>query len=546
LQLFGTFLTSSPQPPPINASIMAQPMSLLPPPTGIFYNNFSDLLQALNKHAKGQGYGIVTRRSKKDRRGVVFKHNLIYVRGTGGDKPYKNKGYGIRPSSSTVKCDCQFAGFAVQYQYAIRWQFKLRNPEHNHKASQPSGLRREGNFRLTITRKDIKNVKANLRFKGLGNRTTTEKLLEVIKKLLIANNIPSPKIWVTDKDTTLSNAIAVVFPRAAWLICKWHIKRNVEAHAKKHIKQVVNDGETSEEDEIHSHDENKGEVTDAPTEEAYENAWTALQEAYEHGRPGGAPKLIRYIRKTWILFKRNFIKQVQDDDENDADNAFPETPKAPYRRDTKPPPQPPGRFTPSPPLSSCQSSRSPSASPPKSPKVKDTTKGRPKVSKKKRTRTRREPSQEEKLVKALEKEKEAALKKRREKAAEKRKEKAAEKRKETAAAKRKETAAAKRKAPANPAINQRPRKKKKEAEETQYNSEFERFLLAGDEIYTPEELELVQGARARHQKQVAEAAQRGRQLGGGGGDLQHPREVIELSDDDFVDIERQNLLIYGP
>ncbi|CAO1605621.1 hypothetical protein XANCAGTX0491_009130 [Xanthoria calcicola] len=184
-------------------------------------------------------------------------------------------------------------------------------------------------------------------------------------------------------------------------------------------------------------------------------------------------------------------------------------------------------------------SRSPT--PARSPAVKEKQKGRPKASKNKAKTngTRRDPSQEELLVQAVEKERQVAAKQK--------KDAAAAKRREKAAAKRKETGAGKRKAAVDPTISQRrPRKRNKVAEETQHDSEFENWLAAGDEIYTPEELVLVQGARARHQKQVAETAHRDTQLGGGGGgDLQHPREVVELSDDDFVDISRQNQLIYG-
>ena len=119
---------------------MAQLIALLPPPTGIFFNDLVELLQSIQEHAKEQGYAISIRRSKKGRDGVVFKVNICCARGTGGNTAYKDKGHGIRKRSSTTKCDCLFAGFAVNYQHAPGWQFVLKEAHHSHWASQPTGL----------------------------------------------------------------------------------------------------------------------------------------------------------------------------------------------------------------------------------------------------------------------------------------------------------------------------------------------------------------------------------------------------------------------
>lgn len=48
-----------------------------------------------------------------------------------------------------------------------------------------------------------------------------------------------------------------------------------------------------------------GAVTDAPTEQAYENAWNVFSQ--EFGRPERSPRLIKYIQDTWIPFRFHFM-----------------------------------------------------------------------------------------------------------------------------------------------------------------------------------------------------------------------------------------------
>lgn len=197
---------------------MAHLLTLLPPPTGIFYDELDELLEALQEHAKGEGYAISSRRSKKGRNGVLCKVSLCCARGTGGNKAYKDKGNGIRHESSTIKYNCPFAGYAVNYQHSPSWQFILKEARHTHWPSLPTGLRihrteamtaeiremieevGEGGCKtshiytmlrraaqkrgeeMIITRRDIQNVKASLRQDGLGHRTATEKLLEDLER----------------------------------------------------------------------------------------------------------------------------------------------------------------------------------------------------------------------------------------------------------------------------------------------------------------------------------------------------------------------------
>jgi histone-lysine N-methyltransferase SETD2 len=42
-------------------------------------------------------------------------------------------------------------------------------------------------------------------------------------------SFPKPGVVMTDKDLALMNALSSVFPTSKHVLCKWHIKKNVEA-----------------------------------------------------------------------------------------------------------------------------------------------------------------------------------------------------------------------------------------------------------------------------------------------------------------------------
>ena len=55
--------------------------------------------------------------------------------------------------------------------------------------------------------------------------------LERLKELM--DGCTPTRVIVTDKELALMNAIKVVFPNAANLLCRWHIFRNILANCKK-------------------------------------------------------------------------------------------------------------------------------------------------------------------------------------------------------------------------------------------------------------------------------------------------------------------------
>lgn len=46
-----------------------------------------------------------------------------------------------------------------------------------------------------------------------------------------------PVVVVTDKEVAMMNAIFAVFPSATYLLCRWHINKNVLAKCKKLLRR---------------------------------------------------------------------------------------------------------------------------------------------------------------------------------------------------------------------------------------------------------------------------------------------------------------------
>ncbi|ETM53872.1 hypothetical protein L914_02687 [Phytophthora nicotianae] len=53
-----------------------------------------------------------------------------------------------------------------------------------------------------------------------------------LKSLTITTDVPLPRIAVTGRDIACTNA---AFPESDMMLCRWHVKRNVEAQDKKKI-----------------------------------------------------------------------------------------------------------------------------------------------------------------------------------------------------------------------------------------------------------------------------------------------------------------------
>ncbi|GMF48555.1 unnamed protein product [Phytophthora fragariaefolia] len=62
--------------------------------------------------------------------------------------------------------------------------------------------------------------------------------LNMLRLLMIENDIPSPQVVLTDRELACINVLGKVFPETPYMICRWHMNKNVESMARKHFGQI--------------------------------------------------------------------------------------------------------------------------------------------------------------------------------------------------------------------------------------------------------------------------------------------------------------------
>ncbi|GMF32255.1 unnamed protein product [Phytophthora fragariaefolia] len=60
----------------------------------------------------------------------------------------------------------------------------------------------------------------------------------MLRLLMIENDIPAPQVVLTDRELVCINALDKVFPETLSMICRWHMNKNVEIMARKHLGQI--------------------------------------------------------------------------------------------------------------------------------------------------------------------------------------------------------------------------------------------------------------------------------------------------------------------
>lgn len=104
-------------------------MALLPPSSNSRYVSFEELRLAVNAHAASQGYAIVTKRSKKNKRGVLRKVWMFCDK----SRVFKSEGHGRRETSSrSTECPFELIASSVD---DSNWSFEVTHAEHNHSAT---------------------------------------------------------------------------------------------------------------------------------------------------------------------------------------------------------------------------------------------------------------------------------------------------------------------------------------------------------------------------------------------------------------------------
>ncbi|OAA61134.1 Transcription factor, FAR1-related protein [Niveomyces insectorum RCEF 264] len=103
------------------------------PPEGI-YRTFEDLLSAVQRVAKDNGYGIVKLRASNYRNAKPTRYDLVCDRGG-----VKYSSTAKKRNPSTRKVDCPFRAKAVcEVSLSNQWRFVVQDARHNHEARVPA------------------------------------------------------------------------------------------------------------------------------------------------------------------------------------------------------------------------------------------------------------------------------------------------------------------------------------------------------------------------------------------------------------------------
>ncbi|KAI7961903.1 hypothetical protein MJO28_002392 [Puccinia striiformis f. sp. tritici] len=141
---------------------------------------------------------------------------------------------------------------------------------------QPAAIQRwlnttQGRF---VSLRTIYNTTAEQRRKKISNETPIQFLLRTVRDsnwdhdTAFDDKDKSPKVFVTDHERALRNAIALHFPGAENNVCLWHVDQNIKANCQHAFA-----GDKAEWNVFKS---KWNEVQYAKTEAAYDSAWARL------------------------------------------------------------------------------------------------------------------------------------------------------------------------------------------------------------------------------------------------------------------------------
>lgn len=167
-------------PAPMNPG---EPGALAPPPEGI-YRSFEDLLSAVQRVAKDQGYGVVKLRASNYRDGKPTRYDLVCDRGG-----VKYNSTAKKRNPSTRKVDCPWRAKAVcEVQLNNQWRFAVQDSRHNHEARVPAAPPGQENTPMAQSIRSLSNKLDRIShditqgFMGVSQRLeSVEKRLEAVE-----------------------------------------------------------------------------------------------------------------------------------------------------------------------------------------------------------------------------------------------------------------------------------------------------------------------------------------------------------------------------
>ena len=105
-------------------------MKLLPPPEKI-YTTLDQLIKSINKWAGPQGYAVVKRRSKFDKKNSTLLIAAYYICDQGREPPKKRKIPTKRQGVISRANECPFSCVGRRTKDGD-WKLTVRKDEHNH------------------------------------------------------------------------------------------------------------------------------------------------------------------------------------------------------------------------------------------------------------------------------------------------------------------------------------------------------------------------------------------------------------------------------
>ena len=114
------------------------------------------------------------------------------------------------------------------------------------------------------------------------------------------DGISKPGVIVTDRELALMNALEIIFPDSANLLCVWHINKNILKNCKP---QFPKETENEENDEWQLFLAKWNDVVQSITEDEFNEKWQAFCFTYAN-----KSHVITYLENIWIPWKEKFVK----------------------------------------------------------------------------------------------------------------------------------------------------------------------------------------------------------------------------------------------
>ncbi|SMR62545.1 unnamed protein product [Zymoseptoria tritici ST99CH_1E4] len=136
--------------------------------------------------------------------------------------------------------------------------------------------------------------------------------LRCFERMLKEHNIDEPRLFLHDRDKALINALDAVFPEMPTALCRWHLRKAVEANAKCYLKTTHNPatGRYELSDAAKEFMEAFDKAINAPTEALFDDAKRGLWS--RAGEDQDWFTMVTYLEDHWWIYKERCVKAWTD------------------------------------------------------------------------------------------------------------------------------------------------------------------------------------------------------------------------------------------